>query len=124
MNGDKKMEKRNAVVAFSQSEKIKAGLIWASQILQVLDGLPEAEKRGSAKAAGALVGMIHHEILLVQNLSGDTTWGEVRSHVDRARVMIDSGVPTEAISHLTQALSRTTSMAGSAMKYLKDAGLI
>ncbi|MFZ0449443.1 MAG: hypothetical protein WAL98_09375 [Desulfatiglandaceae bacterium] len=118
------MKNRNAVVGFSQSEKIKAGLIWASQILQVLEGLPEAEKRGGAKTAGALVGMIHNEIQLVQNLSGDTAWGEIRSHVDRARVMIDSGVPAEAIMHLTQALSKTTSMAGSCMTCLKDEGLI
>ncbi len=111
-------------MGFSQSEKIKAGLIWASQILQVLEGLPEAEKRGGAKTAGALVGMIHNEIQLVQNLSGDTAWGEIRSHVDRARVMIDSGVPAEAIMHLTQALSKTTSMAGSCMTCLKDEGLI
>ncbi len=118
------MEKRNAVVAFSQSEKIKAGLIWASQILQVLDGLPEPEKRGGAKTAGILVGMIDNEILLVQSLSGDSAWEEIRSCVGRARVMIDSGVPTEAVIHLTQALSRTTSVAGNSMKWLKDAGLI
>ena len=118
------MEDKNAVLAFSQSEKIKAGLIWTSQVLQILDGLPDGEKRVGARTAGALVGMIQHEIMLVQNLSGESAWGEIRSHLERARVMIDSGVPGEAINHLTQALSKTTSLAGSAMKVLKDQGLI
>ena len=44
------MKVRDAIMAFSQSEKIKAGLIWVSQSLQFLKTLPEPEKRGAEKS--------------------------------------------------------------------------
>jgi len=40
------MTPREAVMAFSQSEKIKAGLIWVSQAVDQSVTLPELEKRG------------------------------------------------------------------------------
>lgn len=41
------MTPREAVVAFSQSEKIKAGLIWVSQAVDQSVTLPEFEKKGA-----------------------------------------------------------------------------
>lgn len=111
-------------MGFSQGEKIKAGLIWVSQVIQLTDGLPEGEKKAGSRAVGALVGMISHEIMLARNMWGDRAWAEMQKDLDRARVMIDSGIPSEALTHLTRALSRSTDVAGRAMTSLKDKRLL
>jgi hypothetical protein len=118
------MNTREAIMGFSQGEKVKAGLIWASQIIQLIDGLPDGEKRASAKMAGVLVGMINKEIMLARNTAADPAWDEMEKDVERARVMIDSGVPFEAVAHLTRALSRSTDVAGRAMARLKHEELL
>lgn len=118
------MKVKEAIMAFSQSEKIKAGIIWASQALQLLNGLPEPEKLGSEKTSEAIIGMIVHEIQLGKNITGDVSWDEVIRHIDRAMVMINSGVAAEAVVHLTQALSQVTSIGHRSMSFLKDKGFL
>ena len=41
------MNKKNAIIAFSQSEKIKAGLIWMSQTIEDYTGLPGTDRQGA-----------------------------------------------------------------------------
>lgn len=118
------MKPQTAIIVFSQSEKIKSGLIWASQIVQLLDGFAGAEKMGAVKTARALMEMISHEVVLVQNVSRDPEWPEIRKDLDTAGVMVDSGVPMEAVHHLTQALSKSTSVANRSMTFLKDTGFL
>ncbi|MBW2094848.1 MAG: hypothetical protein JRI80_08160 [Deltaproteobacteria bacterium] len=118
------MDTREAIMGFSQGEKIKAGLIWASQVIQLMDGVAGGERAAGSKTAGALVGMISHEVMLARNMWDDPVWEEMQKDLDRARVMIDSGIPSEAITHLTRALSRSTDVAGRAMTSLKDEGLL
>ncbi|OPX41085.1 MAG: hypothetical protein DRG82_13425 [Deltaproteobacteria bacterium] len=118
------MDTREAIMGFSQGEKIKAGLIWASQIIQLMDNFGEGEKRAGSKTAGALVGMIGNEIMLAHNMGKDPAWEEMQRDLERARVMIDSGIPSEAVTHLTRALSRSTDVAGRAMASLKEEGLL
>jgi hypothetical protein len=118
------MNAQEAIMSFSQGEKIKAGLIWTSQILQLLDGSVGGERSAGVKTAGALVGMIHHEIMLAQSRASDSAWAEMMKDLEKARVMIDSGIPSEAVTHLTRALSKSTDVAGRAMAFLKDEGLL
>lgn len=118
------MEVQDTIIAFSQSEKIKSGLIWVSQALQMLNGLQEPEKRGAEKIAKAIIGMIAHEIQLGKNVTGDVSWDEVLRHIDKALVMINSGVAAEAVVHLTQALSQVTSIGHRSMSFLKGEGLL
>lgn len=118
------MKVKEAIMAFSQSEKIKAGLIWVSQALQLLNDLPEPEKQGSEKTGKAMIGMIIHEIQLGKNITGDVSWDEVIRHIDRAMVMINSGVASEAVVHLTQALSQVTSIGHRSMSFLKEKGVL
>jgi hypothetical protein len=118
------MEVKDTIIAFSQSEKIKSGLIWVSQALQMLNGLQEPEKRGAEKTAKAIIGMIGHEIQLGKNVTGDVSWDEVLRHIDKALVMINSGVAAEAVVHLTQALSQVTSIGHRSMTFLKGEGLL
>ncbi len=58
------MQIRDAITAFSQSEKIKAGLIWATQAIELYKALPEADKPGAEKIIRAIVDMIGSEILI------------------------------------------------------------
>lgn len=113
------MKVRDAIMAFSQSEKIKAGLIWVSQILQFLETLPEPEKRGAEKTSRLIIGMIVHEIQLGKTFTNGVSWEGVTKHIDKAVAMINSGVASEATVHLTQALSQVTSIGHRAMSLLK-----
>ena len=118
------MKTNQAIMAFSQSEKVKAGLICASQSLELLAGLSFPEKEGAQKVIRMSVEMIRHEIQLARNLSGDESWDEIDKSIGRAVVMIDSGVAPESVLHLTQALSRVTSIGHRSMSDLRVKGLL
>ena len=118
------MKVQEAIMAFSQSEKIKAGLIWVSQSLQLLQGISESERQAEGKICKAIIGMIVHEIQLGKNVTGDESWDEVWRCLDRAMVMIDSGVPLEAVVNLTKALSQVTSIGHRSMSFLRKQDLL
>jgi hypothetical protein len=56
------VEINEAILTFSQSEKIKAGLIWATQAVEIYKALSEADRPGAEKIIKALVDMIGSEI--------------------------------------------------------------
>jgi len=118
------MTLREAVMAFSQSEKIKAGLIWVSQTVDQSVSLPEFEKKGATGVIRTTLAMIYHELHLAGKLGGGELWREIEKHVDMALVMIDSQILPEATFHLTRALSGVTTIGQRAMTVLKDQGLI
>lgn len=118
------MEINQAIMAFSQSEKVKSSLISASQSLQLLEGLPVPEKGGAQKVIKMNIDMILQEIQLAKNVSGDAFWGDIEKSIGKAIVMIDSGVAPESVVHLTQALSQTTSIGHRSMSVLREKGLI
>lgn len=117
------MDPKTAITQLTQSEKIKAGLIWFSHAAGAYSGLPEHQKQGAAAALRAFVGMLLHEVHLVRRTTGDEDWSAVERHVDMALVMVDSGVAGEASFHLTRALGRTTAKAEEAMGALEAWGL-
>lgn len=116
------METSQAIVVLTQSEKLKAGIIWASKLLELSP--PTGPASGGPSMATHLVRMVGAEAYLARKLSGDDTWMNVEKHIDMALVMIESGVPQEGIFHLTRALSQVTSRGEKAMTHLKDAGLL
>jgi len=116
------METSQAIVVLTQSEKLKAGIIWASKLLELSPATGASP--GNAPMASHLVRMVGAEAFLARKLSGDDSWMNVEKHIDMAIVMIDSGVPQEGIFHLTRALSQVTSRGEKAMAFLKDAGLL
>lgn len=118
------MTPREAVMAFSQSEKIKAGLIWVSQAVDQSVILPELEKKGAAGVIRTTLAMIYHELHIAGKLGGGDLWREIEKHLDMALVMIDSQILPEATFHLTRALSRVTTIGQRAMTVLKEQGLI
>ena len=118
------MEIHDAITSFSQSEKIKAGLIWATQIVELCKTLPEADKPGAEKILKTIVDMIGSEILICKKSAPSPLWTEVEKSIDTALVMIHSSVAQEAGYHLTQALTRVTTIGQRSMSVLKDEGLL
>jgi hypothetical protein len=118
------MQIREAIITFSQSEKIKAGLIWASQAVEVYKTLPEADKSGAEKIIAAIVNMIGSEILICRKSAPNALWTAVEKSIDTAMVMINSNVTHEAGYHLAQALTQTTTIGQRSMSILKDEALL
>lgn len=118
------MQTQDAILAFAQSEKIKAGLIWISQALAMSKGLDEHERRGAERVVNAMIGMIEHEIQLAKKLTGDASWEQILRNVDQALVMIRSGVGSESVVHFTQALSGVTNIGQRSMAFLKEVDLL
>ena len=113
-----------AIKAFSQSEKVKAGLIWAAQVIDMLPGLPAGERMGGEKVVAALLNMIAHEISLASVIVGDEGWNEIIPHIEMALTMINSGVSQEATIHISKALSMVTNTAQQTMSFLIEKGLV
>ena len=116
------MKTANAITTFSQSEKIKGGLIWLTQAIELFKALPEADKAGAEKIIKALVDMVGSEILICKKSAPDERWLEVEKNIDTALVMINSGVTQEAGYHLTKALTQVTTIGQRSMTVLKDNG--
>ena len=118
------MDVKSAVTALSQGEKIKAGLIWASQSIELLQGLGPVEQTGGIHVVKGLCGMIGNEVALVRTITGDPAWDEIQPLLERALVMIESGVPLESVGHLSGALSKTTNILQRNMTFLSESGML
>lgn len=118
------MTVKKAIIAFSQSEKIKSGLIWVSQTLELFTGLSRTDRQGAENVIRAFIQMISHEIRIAKNLAKDDAWDEVEKHMDMALVMADSQMLQESGFHLTRALSQTTGIAQRSLTLLKEEGLL
>lgn len=118
------METRQAIISFSQSEKVKSGLIWCTQSAHILQNMPPAEQQGATQILASLIAMIDNEVQLARQASGDPVWLEVGKCLNNARVMIDSGVGHEIDFHLTQALSQVNRIGQKSMTFLVDKGLM
>ena len=118
------MDVKEAITAFSQSEKMKSSIIWASQAVEAFLGLPEEEKLGAVKIIRAVISMIGHEIHLCNKSAPHELWADVDKSLNMALVMIDSNVAHESVYHLTQALTKVTSIGHRSLTCLKENGLM
>jgi hypothetical protein len=118
------MQIPEAITTFSQSEKIKAGLIWSTQAIEMYNALPEEHKPGAEKIIKVIVDMIGSEILICRKSAPNELWLEVEKNIDTAMVMINSSVAHEAGYHLTRALTQVTTMGQRSMSILRDNGLL
>ncbi len=118
------MTKSEAILSFSQSEKIKSGLIWAIHLLELRESIPQNQRNGADKIIEMLIDMIGHEIQLAANMVGDKAFIEAEQSINMALVMIRSKVPEESSFHLTNAISRITTLGQRAMAYLMDQGFL
>jgi hypothetical protein len=115
---------KEAIMAFCQSEKIKSGILWVSQSIQLLEGIQEPERSGGERMVRVLLEMVRREVSLAETLAGAKEWEPARDHLERAAVMINSGVAPESVHHLTQALSQVTNIGQRSMTQLKTEGLL
>lgn len=118
------MDTRTAILAYSLSEKLKTGLLWATQLVELYIGQPDDQRAGSTAIIRAVVSMIASEVQLAAKLVAMEPWQEVDKHLDLALVMINSGVVQEASYHLTQALSYVTTIGQRSMSQLLAEGLL
>ena len=118
------MNTQAAIITFSQSEKIKSGIIWVTQAIDMLAGLSVTEQQGAEKIIKAFANMLSQEIRVARNLTKEHLWDEVEKHLEMALVMINSQMVQESGFHLTQALTQVTSLAQRSMSLLKDEGLL
>ena len=118
------MNESEAIMAFSQSEKLKSGIIWTSQALEFLSGLAPPERSGAEKTVQLKIDMMIQEIRLARRITGDPAWDDIEPLLDQAMVMIRSGVAPDSVGHLTQALSKTTTIGHRSMSFLKEKGLL
>jgi hypothetical protein len=112
------MDTRTAVIAYGQSEKIKSGLIWISQLAEMVSGLRGEQRIAGESIIQHLIGFIASEANLAKKIAHDHAWEEIETHIEKARVMLHSGVLEEVTRHLTQALSRTTGIGQKSMSFL------
>ena len=119
-----KMNTQSAILAFSQSEKIKAGLIWTSQTIEMVMGLPDQNKPGAEQIISALVSMVANEIHLGMKIAPHEHWEAALKHINNAIVMLNSNVIHDAPYHLSKALSHVTSIGQTAMTRLREDGLV
>jgi hypothetical protein len=118
------MNTQEAIISFSQSEKIKSGIIWVTQAINLLAGLSGTEQQGAEKMIKAFTNMLSQEVQVARNLTKEDLWDEVEKHLAMALVMINSQMVEESGFHLTQALTQVTSIAQRSMSLLKDSGLL
>ena len=90
------METNEAIKAFSQSEKLKTGLIWANQMIDVYVSLPEAEKPGAERMLKILINMIGNELHVAKKAAPHIVWQEAEKDLNTAQVMMNSGVLHES----------------------------
>ena len=118
------MHVNQAIIAFSQSEKLKSGIIWASQIIEMHIGLADSEKPGAERVLITLINMIASEIHVAKKAAPHKIWQDVEKDINTALVMLNSGVTHEAGYHLTQALTKVTTIGQQSMTFLTDEGLL
>jgi hypothetical protein len=119
-----KMNTQSAILALSQSEKIKAGLIWTSQTIEMAMGLPEQNKAGAEQIISALVSMVANEIHLGMKIAPNEHWKAALKHINNAIVMLNSKIIHDVPFHLSKALSHVTSMGQTAMTGLREDGML
>ena len=118
------LDTKQAILGFSQGEKIKAGLIWASQLIGTLDSVFGGQRHETRQVGIALVEMIRQDVGLAKRVAGDERWEDVDNAIEKALVMISSGGMKESVTHLTKALSHVTTIVQRAMQFLNEQGML
>lgn len=117
-------ERSAALIDFCQGEKIKAGLIWITHSVEMAQHMEGAARQGALGLVEALLRLLLQEVHLAGRMGRDDAWPQAQTAVEKALVMVRSGVAGEAAYHLTRALSVVTGVDERAMRVLRGAGLI
>jgi len=118
------MNSSEAIMAFSQSEKIKSGLIMVAGSVDLLKNLPGEDRRGASRIIYMDLSMLVHEVGLAKVVAGHEDWEELERFLNKAIVMFDSGIGEESLIHVARALSKVTNIGQQSMSSLKESGLL
>jgi hypothetical protein len=118
------MKTKEAITALTQSEKIKTGILWVVQDLEVLAGLPEPERIGAERIIRTNLHMLYSEVMLAARLAQADVWEAVQKSVNDAVTMANSGVIQEVAYHLSHAVSQVTTVSQRCMTLLQEEGLL
>lgn len=113
---------RQAIAAYTQSEKVKSGIIWICQVAEQVAVMNDAQRPHGIGLLKTLAHLVADEADLAGRLTGDRGWLEIGKKINMALVMIDSGVPQETGFHLTRALTRVTRIGSQAAAVLDRNG--
>ena len=114
---------RQACAAYTQSEKVKSGIIWICQVAEQVAIMDDVQRKHGIGLLKTLAHLIADEADLGGRLTGDPGWHEIGRKINMALVMIESGVPQETGFHLTRALTRVTHIGSQAAAILDQHGL-
>ena len=120
---DRLIDVKRAISAYTQSEKVKSGLIWICQVSDQVAAMEGPGRQQGLTLLKTLAHMVADESELAGRITGDRRWHEIGNKINMALVMINSGVPQETAFHLTQALTRVTGIGGQAASVLRENGL-
>lgn len=121
---DYPIDVKRALAAYTQSEKVKSGLIWICQVSDQVAVMDGSGRKQGVILLQTLARMIAGESDLAGRVTGDSRWQGIGQKINMALVMINSGVPQETAFHLTRALTRVTRIGGEAASVLKENGLL
>jgi len=110
------MDTKEAILAFSQSERPRRGCSWPPQLLEIYNGLP-IMKNTPERFLRPLIGMIRTRSTCQENDLGRAV-SSVEKSLNSALVMMNSGVLSEATFHIVQAISAVTTIGQRSMEFL------
>ena len=118
------MTEKEAILGLMMGERIKASLIVGNNLLQVMDGMSGEELRGALNLFSVYLRMIQNEVSLADRVSPQKEWEEIQKSLETGVVMVDSGVVFETSHHLTEALTRATTISNRTMTFLQEKNLV
>jgi len=118
------MTEKEAILGLMMGEHIKASLIAGNHLLQIMEGMTGDELRGALSLFSVYLKMIQNEVSLAERVSPQKEWQEIQKSLETGVVMVDSGVVFESSHHLTEALTRATTISNRTMKFLQEKNLV
>jgi len=115
---------REAVLGFHFADRLKAGFILASQLLEVAIHLPEAEAAGARQLYQVYLRALEQEVSLCQSVIKDPELVRVQTVLSGLAGMVAEGQLKDIQSHLTWMISIITTYAQRAMAYLQQQRLL
>ena len=117
-------EIKKAIVVFHYAEKIKSNLILTFSLLDVLDGMRDEEISGVEKLLVAYFNALIREVNIAANASEVQGFQDVSAKLDEAVEQTRQHNYANAMKHVSEAISITTTNGNKAAETLKEKDLI
>jgi len=115
---------RKAIICFQYVERIKSELIIAAKLLGEIEELKGDELAGANKVMSSLLEALLGEVRIAHNVLGLRNFEEASMQVEEAAGNVRSHEYTEAIKHISRAISFITTSGQHAIQTLKEKGLL